>query len=380
VDSSTLYHAFFWRKSARTSSHSHRAMKGFLVLLTGGLIQAQSTIDAVALTKRLGPSVVVLKSDRAIGSGVIVSQGKIATSLHVVQNASTLMVETSNGDLYAGASVWAFDSQRDLAVLKVPGFDLPSVELGDSNQVLVGEPVMAIGTPELLAGTVTVGVVSAVRQDPFGRGFRVIQTDAAINHGNSGGPLINNRAQVIGIIWGGPTENLNFAVTVNYLRALLSEDHSEITLAELKATLARNAVAEPSVQTMVPKLWKSLSGTDRYEVRLDGEFLYAERIFSRVDLMERIYEGVKRPEDIYRKIEAKKSGNLYAGKVRYGGTCTTGVGTKSCAFQDQVEFTLVTPTRIEGAVQNHPADARFDCRKCIFSKPKQIVKFTWIPE
>jgi hypothetical protein len=128
------------------------------------------------------------------------------------------------------------------------------------------------------------------------------------------------------------------------------------------------------------RVWKSLSGTDRYQVRLDGEFIYAERVFSRVDLLERVYEGVKQPEDIYRKMEAKKSGNLYAGKVRYGGTCTTGLNTRSCAFQDQVEFILVTPTRIEGAILDHPFDARFDCRKCEFSQPKRIFKFTWIPE
>ena len=63
--------------------------------------------------------------------------------------------------------------------------------------------------------------------------------------------------------------------------------------------------------------------------------------------------------------------------MRYRGTPGTGLGTtNSCAFEDQVEFTLVTPTRIEGAILDHPTDAKFDCRKCEFSKPKQIFKFT----
>ncbi len=360
-------------------------MKVFSVLLLGGLIQAQVAIDAVALTKRVSPSVVEIKTARSLGSGVVVARGKIATNLHVIRDANTLTVETASGDVYVGATVSAFDVQRDLAVLRVPGFELPAAELGDSNTVAVGEPVLALGSPSGLTGTVTVGVVSSIRNDYFGRDFKVIQTDAATNHGNSGGPLVNNRGEVIGIVTYGlgdlGPQNLNFAVPVNYVRELLAEDHSAITLAELKAILARRAVAEPAMTTGVSKVWKSLSGTDRYEVRLDGEFLYAERIFSTVDLMERVYEGVRRPEDIFRKMEAKKSGNLYAGKVRYGGTCATDLArTKSCAFQDQVEFTLVTPTRIEGAILDHPADARFDCRKCTFSKPRRIFKFTWIPE
>lgn len=107
-----------------------------------------------------------------------------------------------------------------------------------------------------------------------------------------------------------------------------------------------------------------------------------ERIFSTVDLVERAYSGVQHPQDFFNKIEAHRDGKLYVGKKRYGGTCVkSGFGkTNRCVFEDQVEFTLVTPSRIEGAGLEYPADAKFDCRKCTYSKPKTILKFTWIPE
>jgi len=362
------------------------AVIALCVLSLSGSVHGQSSIDAVALTKRVSPSVVVVISDKGFGSGVVISpDGKIGTSLHVILDADTLMVQASNGEKYAGVTVLAFDVVRDLAILRVPGFDLPAAEMGNSGDVAVGEPVLLIGAPQGLTGTTTAGIVSALRDDPFGGGFKVIQTDAASNPGNSGGPLLNSRGQVIGILQSKlrGSQNLNFAVPINYLRGLLGTAQSPMQLREFRARLLEDnsAVSLGSAAGGLPKVWKSLSSTARYDVRLDGDFIYAERIFSRMDLVERVYAGVQRPEDIFRKIEARKSGKLYAGKVRYGGTCATGLGTSnSCAFEDQVEFTLVTPTRIEGAILDRPADTKFDCRKCEFSKPKQIIKFTWIPE
>jgi S1-C subfamily serine protease len=109
---------------------------------------AQVSIDAVELTKRVAPSVVVVISDKGHGSGIVISaDGKIGTSLHVIRDAASLLIEASNGEKYAGVTVLAFDVVRDLAILRVPGFDLPPAELGNSNDVSIGEPVLLIGSP-----------------------------------------------------------------------------------------------------------------------------------------------------------------------------------------------------------------------------------------
>jgi hypothetical protein len=201
----------------------------------------------------------------------------------------------------------------------------------------------------------------------------------------AGGPLLNSGGQVIGILQGKfrGSQNLNFAIPINYLRGLLGTAQSAMTLRDFKTRLLEesSAIKSRSAPDGFPRAWKSLSSIARYDIRIDGDFIYVERIFSRVDLIERVYSGVARPEDIFSKIEARKNGKLYVGKIRYGGTCRTGSATtNSCAFEDQVEFTLVTPTLIEGASLDFPSDAKFDCRKCEYSKRKQIFKFVWIPE
>ena len=311
-------------RKGRVKSAVALACVGGAFWLTG---YGQVAIDAVALTKKLSPCVVVISSDQATGSGfVISSDGKIATNLHVIRDAKTLMVETSTGDKYAGVTVLAFDVTHDLAILRVPGFDLPSTELGNSNEVNVGEPVLLIGEPKKLVGTVTTGIVSALRDDPDGGGFKVIQTDAAANPGNSGGPLVNSRGQVIGVLTSSfrASEGLHFAVPINYLRGLLGTAQTAMTLQEFKARLAEESAAAKlgSAPDGLPNVWKSsLSGTSRYQVRLDGDFIYVERIFSRAELAERIYSGVTLPLEIFSKVEARKSDKLYVGKMSYGGTC-----------------------------------------------------------
>jgi Trypsin-like peptidase domain len=105
-------------------------------------------------------------------------------------------VQLASGEKFDSFSVLAFDARKDIAIIKIPGFDLPSVTLGNSNTVQVGEPVLVIGSPLGLQGSVTTGVLSSVRDDPAGAGFKVLQTDAAANPGNSGGPLVNRRSEV----------------------------------------------------------------------------------------------------------------------------------------------------------------------------------------
>ena len=138
----------------------------------------------------------------AVGSGFIVDKaGYILTNFHVVENSSRITVKLQGGEEYA-AKVIGTDEETDIAVLKIEaGHDLPSVKLGDSNATQVGDWVLAVGSPFGLAQTVTAGIISQTRREtPFTTPFqRFIQTDAAINRGNSGGPLVNMNGEVVGI-------------------------------------------------------------------------------------------------------------------------------------------------------------------------------------
>ncbi len=138
----------------------------------------------------------------SVGSGFIVDKsGYILTNAHVVSDASRITVKLENGKEYLGTVVGT-DDETDLAVVKIDAdHELPVARLGDSDAARVGEWVLAIGSPFGLARTVTAGIVSQTRREtPGGTAFqRFIQTDAAINKGNSGGPLVNMNGEVIGI-------------------------------------------------------------------------------------------------------------------------------------------------------------------------------------
>ncbi|OKH54189.1 peptidase S1 [Scytonema sp. HK-05] len=142
--------------------------------------------------------------ERGVGSGFVInSNGQILTNAHVVNNADTVTVSFSDGRTVQG-KVLGQDTVTDIAVVQVPGNNLPTVELAKSEQVQPGQWAIAIGNPLGLQETVTVGVVSATDRSISDIGLSdnsvgFIQTDAAINPGNSGGPLLNARGQVIGV-------------------------------------------------------------------------------------------------------------------------------------------------------------------------------------
>ena len=141
---------------------------------------SSETFDSVEITKNLSPSVVLLKGTTEkgdiVGSGFIVSDdGKIVTNLHVIEDLRTGTVRLSSGSEFSSFSVLAFDTQKDLALIKVAGSGLPSVRLGNSDETQVGEPLLIIGSPLGLQGTVTTGVISAIRDEPFGGSFKILQ-------------------------------------------------------------------------------------------------------------------------------------------------------------------------------------------------------------
>jgi putative serine protease PepD len=160
---------------------------------------------------RLLPSVVTIKvgtgSGYSLGSGFIASgDGYVITNDHVVEGEKGQPTVTFNDSTTVSAKLVGVDQESDVAVLKMDKRGLPAVQFGDSDRVAVGDPVLAIGSPLALANTVTSGIVSAINRtieadEPGGptRYYAAIQTDAAINHGNSGGPLIDAGGRVIGI-------------------------------------------------------------------------------------------------------------------------------------------------------------------------------------
>jgi serine protease Do len=138
------------------------------------------------------------EADRGVGSGFIIeSNGLILTNAHVVEGATTIYVTLTDKREFK-AKLLGLDKRTDVAVVKIEARDLPRLPLGDSSKVRVGEWVLAIGSPFGLENTVTAGIVSAKSRDT-GDYLPFIQTDVAVNPGNSGGPLLNTAGQVIGI-------------------------------------------------------------------------------------------------------------------------------------------------------------------------------------
>ena len=180
------------------------------------------------------------------GSGFIVTPGgAIVTNLHVVQGATSLRVKLPNGDVYKTADVVDYDEGKDIAVIKVKGFQLPTVRLGDSDRTEVGEAVVAIGNPEGLTNSLSTGVISGVRRFDT---HRVFQLTAPISHGSSGGALFDSSGAVIGITTFvfRAGQNLNFAVPINYARGMIGEQPTTLVAKLPGARLNDDAVPSPT--------------------------------------------------------------------------------------------------------------------------------------
>ena len=166
------------------------------------------------------------------GSGfVLTKEGLILTNNHVIGNAQRLEVMLSDKHKYK-ARVLAVDKNHDLALIKIDAPSLTPVTLSDSRNLMVGQRVYAIGNPFGLNGTMTRGIISAIRsiRGPQGNPIEdAIQTDAAVNPGNSGGPLLNSRGEVIGITTmiasngADQSSGIGFAIPINTARAMLDD-------------------------------------------------------------------------------------------------------------------------------------------------------------
>ncbi|MDR3239962.1 MAG: trypsin-like peptidase domain-containing protein [Clostridiales bacterium] len=164
------------------------------------------------------------------GSGVIVStDGYIATNNHVVTDANSITVRLANGQTYP-ASVRGVDAKTDLAVLKIDAAGLTPVVFGDSAKLVVGQTSISVGNPlGELGGTVTCGIISALDRDINidGENMTLMQTDAAVNPGNSGGGLFNLSGEIIGVVnaksSGSNIEGIGFAIPINTVKSIMND-------------------------------------------------------------------------------------------------------------------------------------------------------------
>ena len=197
-------------------------------------LKASAGEDFSGIIENAAPAVVTIKTDISQGTGFLISKdGYLITNYHVITDAKQAGIFTYDKEMHQTWLV-GINTKLDLALLKIEG-NYETLNLGNSNDVEVGEKVIAIGNPLGLQFSVSQGIVSAVHRTGENGLDAYIQTDAALNPGNSGGPLINKEGDVIGInnfkLGGG--ENLGFALESNYIR----EAVNEIALEKINQTL-----------------------------------------------------------------------------------------------------------------------------------------------
>jgi len=182
-------------------------------------IKAEAGSDFSGIISSVIPGVVSVGTDISQGSGfIITSDGYIITNAHVLSGGHYVRVLTYESDSWVSASFVGYDSTMDIAIIKIDGNGYDYLDFDDSDDLAIGEKVIALGNPLGLSFSVTEGIISGLNREGSNNIPAYIQIDAPLNRGNSGGPLINKKGKVIGVnnfkIQGG--ENIGFALESNY--------------------------------------------------------------------------------------------------------------------------------------------------------------------
>jgi hypothetical protein len=332
--------------------------------------------DVAGVVKRSSDAVVLIVisnsagQETALGSGFLVSaDGEIVTNYHVIKEAHSAIVKLSNGAFFPVSGVLATDTSKDLAIIKVNGKNLPFLALADIGNLHVGDHVVAIGSPLGLEGTVSDGIVSAIRDV---ENKKWIQTTAPVSHGNSGGPLLDMNNHVVGVItWGVNLElgqNLNFAAPCDEVTKLLITARQQVK--------PLTSVSSTGDGLRESTMWTSLTSGRDFKIRLDGDYLYMDWVSIPADI---------KAAGAFNRAELKKSADgKWRGKnhTRLPCTYTRGYGAYErtyinwCIREDDMEIDLLSDRRIEGISVGWQ---KLECKKC---EPQGLEQkpFTLIPK
>lgn len=217
------------------------------VLLCASILFADASIGFDAETAY--DSVFVITAGNSLGSGFAVGEDCVITNVHVVENASSVLVTTYSGQKYR-ASVFCMDRQLDVAILAVDGANFTPLLPADFSGTKIGDDVYTIGAPNNLAYTLTKGVISAKSRQMNGNDY--IQIDAPINEGNSGGPLLDDTGKVLGIntLKYSDSEGLGFAIPFSEVQVLMKTAGVELnTDGTVSGRISGSTPEEPETST-----------------------------------------------------------------------------------------------------------------------------------
>ena len=297
--------------------------------------QALSTQDVAAIAS---PSVVVITTEQMVsadtwfggsyvqsgaGSGVIMSQdGYIMTCAHVVNGASSIKVTVNGSDQAYEATVVGGDTTADIAIIKIEATGLTAAVMGDSDALAVGESVVAVGNPlGTLGGTVTTGIISAVNRSVTvnNNQMSLIQTNASISPGNSGGGLFNGKGELIGIVNAksgySEAEGLGFAIPINSAMSIAQEliDNGHVTRPGLGISVISIADADTAAQYGVTNLGVYIAKVTEGGGAATAGLQNGDRIVSIDDTV------VSAKEDVTNYIDTKQIGDTVKVQVERAG-------------------------------------------------------------
>ena len=251
----------------------------------------------------------------------------------------------------------AADEEADLALIAVEGKNLPTIPLGDSDAVVIGQRVLAIGNPLGLQNSVSEGIVSGIRE---ASNQKWIQTTAAASPGISGGPLVNSYGEAIGVVtFKLRGENLNFASGIGRARRLMETPTTTQQPLKLSASIGSG-------------LWTSLVTGSDYKVRVDGEYIYTEWVN-----LPSALQGTA----AFSRSELRRVSGAWRGKTRARMPCTyqrllEPPQVNWCSVENDIEIQSISSSRVEGRAF---APTKVDCRKCQV-KASEWKSFAWIPK